>query len=64
METEQVIQSETGRTVIKIIPMYSSPGVLREYRLQPKVQESFQGEDLWSNVNFFGFFGFFRCQAL
>ncbi len=57
METEQVVHSKAGTAIIKIIPMYSSPGVIREYRLQPKVLENFQGENLWSNVDFVGFFG-------
>ena len=57
MEPEQVVHSKVGTAIIKIMPMYSSPGVLREYRLQPKVLEDFQGESLWSTIDFVGFFG-------
>ena len=57
MEKEQVVRSKTGAAIIKIIPMYSSPGMVREYRLQPKILEDFQGESLWSIIDFVGFFG-------
>lgn len=54
---EKTIKSKGGKAVIKIIPMFSSPGVIREYRLQPMVQEDFEGEWLWSSVDFIGLFG-------
>ena len=37
METERVVHSKTGAAIIKIVPMYSSPGMIREYRLQPEI---------------------------
>ena len=57
MKTEQIIQSKAGTAIIEIIPMYANPLVIREYRLQPKVQEVFQGEKRWSNIDFLDFFG-------
>ena len=57
MSKDKVIKSQTGKAIVKIKPMFSSPGVIREYRLQPQVLENFDGEDLWTNVDYVGFFG-------
>lgn len=51
MSKDKVIKSQTGKAIVKIKPMFSSPGVIREYRLQPQVLENFDGEDLWVHPN-------------
>lgn len=56
-DATQIVHSKNGTAVIRIIPMYSSPGLLSGYRLQPKVEEYVQGEHMWSSVDFTAFFG-------